>query len=472
MVRYVRWLLLCGVAVVLVQVMTAAPAQEGAEPPARLEVENAALTYWQAYAALDFPDMSEDVDLGLLIMDVTAGEVPYDPDRLEPIVARNDRALRLLRLATRRPWCSFGVDPTAGREVFTEHYSVMRGFIDPLTLLIRREQALGRTDLLPDLYHDMLAMGGHLDGDGVVMSWLVGAAIVQRGLMELIRGVGTGQPDMAWLQQVLRVLDAVESRPLDLGKAIEGERIVLLHTYDKLDAEGWLEGFALVERMEAVMGFVDELLGALLEEIGAPRSKGGAGGAGEAQVLLSRKLRATIGGSDRVEGERLEKLLGMRPGSLANEEAFVAEMRRHLIDVAREHAELRTLAAQPYPAVSTELAKTAARWQSPPIRVVMDRLIGPTQLVSCFEKSARTRAHLAAARIFCLARMAELRTSALPTTLVGIAQNAAAGSKVTLPSDPFTGRPFSLSVTAGEMTLTCGASQRDGSPMQFTMTRK
>jgi hypothetical protein len=118
--------------------------------------ENAALRYWQAYAAMSralTPETKKRVD--------DHGSAPID-DVTADAIARCENALRLVRSGAKLPYCSWGLDLEAGPRPRLEDFDHVRGLTRLTNLSARQHFENGRNEQGIEDVFALIALARHV----------------------------------------------------------------------------------------------------------------------------------------------------------------------------------------------------------------------------------------------------------------------------------------------------------------------
>ncbi len=177
---------------------------------------NAAVVYWQAFAAMPSLDEQQKTLLNPAISSVTA---PLHI-QLPPIVALYDRALHELHRARAIAPCDWQLDTASGPELLLPHLEKARSLSRVALLRARLRFASGDTDAGVSDALAVLKLARDCGASPVVISILVGAAVEQAATDVLTAHMNTlNKAQLTQLAEALRELPATR----DMALAIREE---------------------------------------------------------------------------------------------------------------------------------------------------------------------------------------------------------------------------------------------------------
>lgn len=171
----------------LVSLAAHAPAQSVGSQPADPAIhapipqpgtDNAAVTYWDAWAALD-------PDLWARVTQEQASDDWTPSTELTAMLRDNEEAIALLLRASRTEHCDWQIDFEAGIDAMLPHLGAMRNSARVLAADARRLAAAGEHDAAAERAAAVFRLARHVNDHGMIISPLVSAALAAYGAAQV-----------------------------------------------------------------------------------------------------------------------------------------------------------------------------------------------------------------------------------------------------------------------------------------------
>lgn len=174
------------VAVAIALTLMSLTARAAAVPESRSP--NAALRYWMAFAMMQ--DFSAESDTNRLLQEVAAGSAAWD-DRLNPILDRNELAIRAMQRATRLQRCDWQLEYELGPATPIYHLSRARVLARLNVLYGVRAAARGDNAGAVEAWTAGVRFAVHLAQDESLFGMLTAKAALDADLRAIIRASPT-----------------------------------------------------------------------------------------------------------------------------------------------------------------------------------------------------------------------------------------------------------------------------------------
>ena len=205
-------------------ILVSAPASlaQDTQPPSVVSNNNAALTYWRVWDALD-PD---------LVAAATKVELDetYQPGRpVADALLKLQPDIRALMAAANNPHCDWQIDYDAGFDALLPQLGKLRMTARLFREDSRRLAAAGDTDEAVQRVVAAFNLADQTTGDRIIISSLVGMAIANLGTIETDALIAAGDLTIDRRDQILAAMAVFDDQdPLGLTDAIAKERDMMV----------------------------------------------------------------------------------------------------------------------------------------------------------------------------------------------------------------------------------------------------
>jgi hypothetical protein len=201
---------------VLISLVTAATATAQSKMPP--ETRNAALRYWLAFA--DIHDVTGDKALQELLEKTQTGEVPWDEQKLGPILDQNQNAIQEMQRATKLPDCDWGLEYSLGSRASIAYVPRARVLARLNTLYGIRMMAKGHTQTAVDTWLDGIRFSQHVAQGGTLIFKLVAQMSLLSNFHALTAAVQAGRFDQTQKTRIAAILRELPEDGFDWSEAL------------------------------------------------------------------------------------------------------------------------------------------------------------------------------------------------------------------------------------------------------------
>ncbi len=358
-------------------------------------VDNAAIHYWAAVALLPRAQTQEEID-AIEFIEGDLQKLP--PAALEGkelvigLLRKNKDSMRELREGALKTVSNFDLAYEDGPAMLLSHLMHMRTLTWHALAVALLHQYEGEAEKAIEIYGDLVKMAAHLDQDKNLISGLLGCAIVAMTTQE-IEGFLSREPDGDASELLLKAIDEVPAKPLDIADSVRAEAQVSGDWY-----------------LRTLPSKADELV-----EISG----------------ISGKILTGLSASEK---EQLVKQWIAEYRKVLNEFAAALQapywQTRHVIQAMEK---------------SCQDANSEHAQRSPLIPLFVPALSRAA------DQFALPEAKLAMCRILCAASLLKARTGKYPEAISELAEFFPDG----LPLDPFTGKDYTYRLEGGMPYIRC-----------------
>ena len=240
----------------LITIVGVLSATGGARAQAKFppDSDNAALRYWTALTAMMRDPIHEDETTQKLLSATIKGEIPWDENKLGPLLEANADALQAMQRGAKLPECNWGLDFRVGT--------------NPYGGMLMRARSLERLSTLGGIRE--LAKG---NGEKAVNTWLSGIRFSQ--------DVGRGGPAIMALVASAMLTDISEAMTAQAkqGKLPQAQKKALYEAIKQLPEDGFDWGISWGIEYAIANQFLEGLRKAsdpraAYKEVGMPAPKG------------------------------------------------------------------------------------------------------------------------------------------------------------------------------------------------------
>ena len=179
--------------------------------------KNAALRYWIAFAEMQ--DVSTDKSTEELLSKTLSGELPWDAEKLTPLLDANRTGIEIMQRATKLPDCDWGLEYSQGPRTSIAYVPRARALSRLNTLEGIRQLASGDTQSAVNTWLAGIRFSQDLARGGSLVPALMAKAALLPNLHELTTATSSGKLTASQQTQVLAAVRALPQDGFDWGAA-------------------------------------------------------------------------------------------------------------------------------------------------------------------------------------------------------------------------------------------------------------
>jgi len=376
--------------------------RRSAEEYKSLGEKNAAIHYRAAVAALPEPLEDEDFDFLMTFkLNTFPPRTIYEIEGAVEEIKRYAAAIPHLRRGARMEGCNFGEDWSKGFEAPQDYLYETRNLTRRAAAYGKYLEAEGRPVEAASVYLDIMRLGYHVAQEPTLMSYQNGTVLLGVGVWG-VKGVLASDPGVAALEILAEGLSKFPSRPLNLPRAVNTERIV---------TGGWCR---------------QTLLDGLDQGLEKVRAKLNPGGRHPMREVFAQAAESLL--KERIESWFREYSMLLKRLARAAEGTYYSN---------RNRMAKMSFLAEAY-------ARNSSRRGNQIILLLFPGIPGK-------HKEARCETSIAGVKLLAAAMLERAKTGKCPGSLEDIKKHFHGG----LPVDPFTGKPFQYHVENGLPVFEC-----------------
>ncbi len=201
---------------------------EAAEIDLPERVDNAAIHYWAAVALLPRAQTQEEIDAIEFIEGDSQKLPPAALEREELVIEllrKNKDSMRELHEGSLKADCNFDLAYEKGPDMLLNHLVHMRIITRHALAVAKLHEMEGQPEQAVEIHGDVLRMAAHLDEDKLLISGLVGTAIVSMALND-VEGFLSRQPDEEAIELLLGRVSRIPAKPFNVAEYIRAEALI------------------------------------------------------------------------------------------------------------------------------------------------------------------------------------------------------------------------------------------------------